>query len=138
MEKETSCGGLVVYNKKLLFVFSKRFGGYSVPKGHVDPGETHMECAIREIKEETGLSVRRIGEFEKSITYKHDIFNTLKTVVLFLFESDSDEVMPCKDDKDTHNYIWADKNHALKLAGGARQKDIIYQGIDELSRMGKL
>ncbi len=28
---------------------------WDLPKGHLDPGETELECAVRELKEETGI-----------------------------------------------------------------------------------
>lgn len=28
---------------------------WDLPKGHVDPGETDLECALRELEEETGI-----------------------------------------------------------------------------------
>ena len=31
--------------------------GYSFPGGHVDDGESFYDCAVREIKEETGLTI---------------------------------------------------------------------------------
>ena len=33
-------------------------GKYNLPGGHVEEGETAVECAVRETLEETGLSVR--------------------------------------------------------------------------------
>jgi bis(5'-nucleosidyl)-tetraphosphatase len=29
---------------------------WDLPKGHVDPGETEMQCALRELHEETGIT----------------------------------------------------------------------------------
>ncbi len=29
---------------------------WDLPKGHIDPGESELECALREFEEETGLS----------------------------------------------------------------------------------
>jgi 8-oxo-dGTP pyrophosphatase MutT (NUDIX family) len=47
-------GGLVINEaKELLFIF--RRGKWDLPKGKLDDGETMEECAVREIKEETGL-----------------------------------------------------------------------------------
>ena len=34
--------------------------GYAPPGGHVDPGESMVGCAIREVMEETGLEVREL------------------------------------------------------------------------------
>ena len=46
---------------KALSKFRKQAGGiYDVPKGRIDPGETPIEAAHRELFEEAGLKVRRI------------------------------------------------------------------------------
>lgn len=34
---------------------SNDFGPWTLPKGRVDPGETHEEAALREVKEEAGV-----------------------------------------------------------------------------------
>ena len=49
-----AAGGLVVNeNGDLLFIH--RRGKWDLPKGKVDPGESAESCAVREVKEETGL-----------------------------------------------------------------------------------
>ena len=41
-----------------LVLLRHRFGGHwSFPKGHVEAGETERQTALREVKEETGLTV---------------------------------------------------------------------------------
>jgi ADP-ribose pyrophosphatase YjhB (NUDIX family) len=49
-------GGIFVSpNQKILLVKGKITGKWSFPKGHPKEGETEVECAAREIYEETGL-----------------------------------------------------------------------------------
>lgn len=49
-----AAGGLVVTpDNKILFIF--RRGKWDLPKGKWEEGETLAECAVREVKEETGL-----------------------------------------------------------------------------------
>jgi 8-oxo-dGTP pyrophosphatase MutT (NUDIX family) len=40
-----------------------RRGKWDLPKGKQDPGETIEECALREVREETGLKDLVLGEF---------------------------------------------------------------------------
>ena len=42
-------------NDPVSFLLLKHPNRWDLPKGHVDPGETNMECAIRELAEETGI-----------------------------------------------------------------------------------
>lgn len=74
MEKKIiAAGGLVTNsNKELLMIFRRGF--WDLPKGKLDPGETLEECAVREVREETGLQKIVLGKF-LGITL-HDYFDT--------------------------------------------------------------
>ena len=59
-------GGVVVRRNadggaEVLIVHRPRYDDWSLPKGKLDPGETHEDGALREILEETGLTCR-LGE----------------------------------------------------------------------------
>ena len=52
----------VVYNDKILFLrranYIRQFGGkWCFPGGHIDNNETSKDAIIRELKEETGISI---------------------------------------------------------------------------------
>jgi 8-oxo-dGTP pyrophosphatase MutT (NUDIX family) len=50
-----AAGGLVKHtNGKYLFIEKK--GKLDLPKGHLEPGETTEECALREVAEECGIN----------------------------------------------------------------------------------
>jgi len=51
-----SCGVLVFRREpELSFLLMRHSLRLDLPKGHVDPGETDIECALREMWEETGI-----------------------------------------------------------------------------------
>ncbi|WP_203364495.1 NUDIX domain-containing protein [Bacillus sp. REN10] len=51
---------MVVFNEKKQVLLQKRadVGLWGLPSGHVEPGETVEEAAIREVHEETNLQIR--------------------------------------------------------------------------------
>ncbi len=58
---EHSAGGVLFTVEKgvRLYVLVEERGGHrGLPKGHVEPGETLRETALREIREETGIDAR--------------------------------------------------------------------------------
>ncbi len=91
---EKSCGAVVYYQQDndIKYVLVCEHGGYWVfPKGHVEAGETELETALREIKEETGLTVTLVDGFR--IIDEHNLAregrpNTIKQTVYFLAKCD--------------------------------------------------
>lgn len=60
MKTEKSCGCIILKDNQVLLIGAKDNDGklfWSFPKGHQENGETDIETAIRETKEETGLDV---------------------------------------------------------------------------------
>ncbi len=54
---EFSCGGVMLEGSKVLLVQVKSMKGrkiWTFPKGHIEPGETPRQAALREVLEETG------------------------------------------------------------------------------------
>ena len=64
MKREKSCGALVYRvtpngQKELLFIKHRHGTHWSFPKGHMEEGETEVQTALREVKEETGLDIKK-------------------------------------------------------------------------------
>lgn len=57
MEPEVFSSGFLLFRKQkqLQFLLMKHSSRWDLPKGHLDPGETKQQAALRELKEETGL-----------------------------------------------------------------------------------
>jgi bis(5'-nucleosidyl)-tetraphosphatase len=65
MELETpsakSCGFLIVRGNPIReFLLMRHADRWDLPKGHIDPGETEIQCALRELHEETGITANDI------------------------------------------------------------------------------
>jgi diadenosine hexaphosphate hydrolase (ATP-forming) len=63
-------GGIIVYGEFVVLRRNKA-GKWIFPKGHVDPGETTAQTAVREAEEETGLLVE-VVEAAGSAKYRDD------------------------------------------------------------------
>lgn len=93
MERVMSCGVLVVRGEPIQSILlMKHADRLDLPKGHVDPGETELECALRELHEETGITADDI-EFDTRFRYttsytirsrRHGGDWVEKTLVVFL------------------------------------------------------
>ena len=61
MPEVKSCGFLIVRGDPIReFLLMRHADRWDLPKGHVDQGETEMECALRELAEETGITAADI------------------------------------------------------------------------------
>ncbi len=62
---------------------------WCLPKGTVEPGETLPETALREVREETGISgkiLEKLGEIQYEFYSKYDKGRIFKTVHFYLLE----------------------------------------------------
>ncbi|HIU42076.1 MAG TPA: NUDIX domain-containing protein [Candidatus Egerieicola faecale] len=97
MEQEKSCGAVIFRkhhgNTELLLIKHTNGGHWSFPKGHVEPGETEAQTALREVREETGLEVQIDTSFREVVSYSPRK-DTIKNVVYFLAWVKSKEIRP--------------------------------------------
>jgi 8-oxo-dGTP pyrophosphatase MutT (NUDIX family) len=89
--REVSAGGVVVRGDEVVVIVPTRraFDGSRVlalPKGHIDPGETPITAAEREVREETGVEAEPVRELgEARYWYRRDGKTIPKSVTFFLF-----------------------------------------------------
>ena len=93
MNYEYSCGAVVFTriggepHYVLVRAKDQPEGCHGFPKGHMEPGETEEQTALREIYEEVGLRVRFIPGFRAVTEYQlPSPPDTRKRVVFFLAE----------------------------------------------------
>jgi 8-oxo-dGTP pyrophosphatase MutT (NUDIX family) len=79
MPEVFSCGFLIFRRQpQLEFLLMRHAERWDLPKGHVDPGETHLACALRELQEETGILPSDI-QIDPDFQFIHDYLVTYKT-----------------------------------------------------------
>jgi 8-oxo-dGTP pyrophosphatase MutT (NUDIX family) len=100
-------GGLVENEKKeVLFIF--RRGKWDLPKGKLDPGEDLADCAIREVKEETGIKILELKRF--LVVTQHDYSEggaeLIKETHWWLMKSSSHQTLVPQSEEDITELKW--------------------------------
>lgn len=65
---------------KVLLIMHRGGRHWAFPKGHGDPGETSLQSAHRELKEETGLEVEKLLQ-EEPLIEKYQFYRKKEVVV---------------------------------------------------------
>ena len=127
-ERLVSSGG-VVFRKSNSQVFYlllgfKRRNIWCLPKGLIEPGESEIDAATREVREETGVNslklVDKIGVIRYQFGYRDKRFD--KTVHFFLFETDQVETTVGTE----HDmYSWLPYDKAILALSYPNERDIL-------------
>jgi bis(5'-nucleosidyl)-tetraphosphatase len=136
MIEETSAG-IVLYrtedSKKLFLLLHYPSGHWDFVKGKMEKNETSHETAIRETKEETGITdIRFVEKFEEWIEYNFKYQGELvqKKVVFFLAETKTKEI---KISHEHSEYIWMDYNTSMEKTTFDNAKTVLTKAQKLLS-----
>lgn len=89
MVREVSAGGIVFFAENVLVLRNHR-GDAVFPKGHLEPGESAVEAALREVHEEAGIRpsiICPLGSTQYRYFWVGEGQYRLKTVHWFLMEA---------------------------------------------------
>ena len=139
MNYEYSCGAVVFTriggqpHYVLVRAKDQPKGCHGFPKGHMEPGETEEQTALREILEETGLRVRLIPGFRAVTEYNLPTPpDTRKRVVFFLAEYEDQTPIP--QESELSAITLSPWPQALKLTEFADSKRILTDAHNFLTK----
>jgi bis(5'-nucleosidyl)-tetraphosphatase len=73
MKQVKACGFILFRHDKSndhkSFLLMKHANRYDLPKGHLEPGESDLDCALREMNEETGIPIDAV-EIDREFQYR--------------------------------------------------------------------
>jgi 8-oxo-dGTP pyrophosphatase MutT (NUDIX family) len=134
--KEEVSAGVILFNenkdvKFLLLNYPSKHWDFI--KGKMEKGETPHQTALRETKEETGISdVEFIDGFEEEIEYyfRADNQDIHKKVIFFFGKTKTTDIILSHEHLD---FIWLDFDNALKKITYNNAKDLLRKSKEFLN-----
>lgn len=141
MKNEISAG-VITYRKEpdntiKYLILQYGHGHWDLPKGKLEPSETALQAAERELMEETGLKASILPNFQQPIHYlytnsSHQTIN--KTVTFFIGEVFTDQVQ-LSDEHNNYQWLEIDKIlHKLTYESSRQLLEMADFFIKNLSR----
>ncbi|NLE05735.1 MAG: NUDIX domain-containing protein [Crenarchaeota archaeon] len=140
MLTEKSCGAVVCYgsNSELLYLLLHyEAGHWDLVKGNVEKGETEQETALRELKEETGISgAQFVDSFRQSINYFYRRNGSVvqKEVIFFLIKTLTNNVELSFEHV---GFVWLPLDQAIEKLTFKNAKEVLKKADDFLKKKEK-
>jgi 8-oxo-dGTP pyrophosphatase MutT (NUDIX family) len=134
--REISAGGVVVRGDEVVVIVPTRRAAdgtrvLSLPKGHVDPGETPLQAAQREVREEAGIVAEPVRELgESRYWYRRDGRTIGKSVYFFLFRYLSGDT--ADHDEEVEEARWLPLKEAEKKLTYPAEREMVTRAIEHL------
>ena len=131
--REPTAGGIVYRRAKKgdveILMIQDSKGRWTIPKGHIEEGETARQTAEREIREETGLQQMTVQDWLGKINFRYRRANSLvlMTTEIFLVRAEGDD-NDVKPEKWMTSIAWLPASEALDK--------IEYEDIGKLILLG--
>ena len=131
--KERSAGGVVVRDGQMIVIVPTRRAAdgsrvLGLPKGHLDPGETAVQAATREVREEAGVVAEPIEELgEIRYWYWRNGRRRPKSVVFFLFDYRSGD--PADHDDEVEEARWMPIEDAASALSYDGEREMVARAL---------
>lgn len=133
--REFTAGGVVfrrTHHGPQILMIQDRAGRWTIPKGHVEKGESLEQTALREVAEETGLKEMRILDKLGKIYffYRKDGKLIFMTNYVYLMEASgqTDEVVP-ENSEGIADVKWFDYEEAIEKVEYKDTQKLFRQGM---------
>ena len=139
---EVSAGGVVVCDGQVIVIVPKRRAAdgrrvLALPKGHVDAGETPLQAAVREVREETGVEVQLIAELgEVRYWYTREGRRIAKAVAFYLFRYLAGD--PADHDEEIEDARWMPLQQAQAALSYAGEREMVAKAATLLAEQGEM
>jgi len=133
---ERSAGGVVVRGEELVAIVPTRRASdgtrvVALPKGHIDRGETPLQAAQREVREETGILAEPVCELgEARYWYRRDGQTIPKSVSFFLFSFLAGDTGD--HDEEVEEVRWIGLAEAQHELTHAAEREIVARAVEYL------
>lgn len=140
--RQISSGGVVFKRMpsgvQICLIARRRFHElvWCLPKGHVEPNESFEEAALREVKEETGISARiliPLGPIKYSFFDLEERKRILKTVHFFLMQYSKGKLTDHDDEVECAK--WFSLGEVLPKAEYPSERKILRSAIRKLKAL---
>ena len=128
MKYEKSCGA-VVFDGDNILVIQQAEGHWGFPKGHVEEGETEVETATREIKEETNIDAEIDERYRYVETYSPKE-GVEKDVVFFIAKKVGGENVA--QEEEVQKIEWLSVKDAMQRLTFESSKNVLRNVIRDL------
>ncbi|OGL25946.1 hypothetical protein A3E49_01780 [Candidatus Saccharibacteria bacterium RIFCSPHIGHO2_12_FULL_49_19] len=140
--REPTAGGIVFRyaadNKTIeMLLIGDSKGRWTIPKGHIEEGETPRRAAEREIREETGLAEMKVMDWLGKINfrYRRNDSLVLMTTEIFLIEA-LGETDGLKPEKWMTSLAWLEANDALEKIEYDDIGKLILLSLKKIKKLG--
>jgi 8-oxo-dGTP pyrophosphatase MutT (NUDIX family) len=138
--REFSAGGVVVRRMRgrsyIAAVRVKDGSLLALPKGHIEPGESGADTAIREVREETGIEGALVEKLDDiRYWYTRDGARVLKVVSFFLLRYRSGSVRDYQREE-VDGAEWVPLDEAAARLAYSGEKDMARAALSKLAEEG--
>jgi len=137
MKQTYSAGGIIVNDHNQVLLINEGDDFWGLPRGRIESNEEALAAAVREIKEETGLSdievVKGLGSYQR-----HPVISgiedpsELKNITLFLFRTN--ETIPASNEEN-NECAWFSLEEAANRLSHSKDKEFFIAAMIDSTQL---